>query len=167
MNPWTCRLSWVVLAERIDPKVTVEDFLDSTRPRLERALVARYGVDDGVEAADETVAYAVEHWPRISSMANPAGYLFRVGQSYGSRLHSRWRRSDLLVDQSATMDGDVDPDLQMALMKLKPDERVAVVLVHSHGHSYAEVAEVLGVPVTTVANHLNRGLARLRTLLEP
>jgi len=99
-------------------------------------------------------------------MDNPAGYLFRVGQSYASRLSSRWSRSSLLVDQPVTSEISFDPDLQAALMKLKPDERVAIVLVHSHGHSYAEVAEVLDIPVTTVTNHLNRGLSRLRKLLE-
>ncbi len=115
---------------------------------------------------DEAVAYAVEHWSRLASMTNPAGYLFRVGQSYGSRSSSRRQRSDLLVDQPATSDDPFDPDLQSALKKLKPDERVAIVLVHSHGHSYADVADILDVPVTTVTNHLNRGLARLRKLLE-
>jgi len=138
----------------------------SIRPRLERALVARYGVDDGREATSESIAYAVEHWDRLSTMTNPAGYLFRVGQSYGSRLSSRWRRSRLLVEHPATSDSLFDADLQAALMKLKPNERVAIVLVHSHGHSYAEVAEVLDVPTTTVSNHLNRGLSRLRKLLE-
>ncbi len=99
-------------------------------------------------------------------MANPAGYLFRVGQSYGSRLSLRRRRSVLLVDQPTTADALFDADLQAALMKLKPNERVAIVLVHSHGYSYAEVAEILDVPATTVTNHLNRGLARLRKHLE-
>ncbi|MGH1490332.1 MAG: RNA polymerase sigma factor [Acidimicrobiales bacterium] len=51
-------------------------------------------------------------------------------------------------------------------MDLKPDQRVAIVMVHGHGHSYAEAAEVLGVPITTVSNHLNRGLGRLRQYLE-
>jgi len=166
MDSAICRLSLVVLAKQIGPQVTVEEFLASARPRLERALVARYGVDDGTEAADEAIAYAVEHWDRLASMTNPAGYLYRVGQSYGSRLSSRWRRSGLLVDQPATSVVSFEPDLQAALIKLKPDERVAIVLVHSHGHSYAEAAEVLDVPVTTVTNHLNRGLARLRKLLE-
>ncbi len=44
--------------------------------------------------------------------------------------------------------------------------RVAIILVHGHGHTYASAAELLDVPVTTITNHINRGLARLRTLLE-
>ena len=42
---------------------------------------------------------------------------------------------------------------------------MAVLLVHAHGHTYEEAAAVLGVPVTTVRNHLHRGLARLRATL--
>ncbi len=131
-----------------------------------KALVARFGVDDGLEAADETAAYAVEHWGRLSTMVNPAGYLFRVGQTYGGRSRRRWQKTELLADVSAEAVDVFDVDLQRALMKLKPSERITVVLVHGHGHSYGEVAELLDVPTTTIANNLSRGLARLRQILE-
>lgn len=159
-------LSSVMLAREMDSSTGVDEFVLRVRPRLERALVARFGVDDGLEATDEAIAYAVAHWGRLAEMANPAGYLFRVGQSYGSRLRRRSQRRELLVDQPASSSAPIDMDLQRALIKLKPEQRVAVVLVHGHGHSYSEVAEILDVPTTTVANHLNRGLARLRRILE-
>jgi RNA polymerase sigma-70 factor (ECF subfamily) len=156
----------VVLAEGISRVVDIEEFLAAVRERLERALVVRFGIDDGLEAADEAVAYAVEHWDRVGRMDNPAGYVFRVGQSYGSRLRRRWRRSRLLIDTSTTAAVELDIDLQRALLRLSPEQRITVVLVHGHGHTYAEVAELLGVPATTITNHLNRGRARLRRILE-
>ena len=57
------------------------NFVAAVEPRLRRALVAAYGHDRGRDAAAEALAYAWEHWKDVSVMANPAGYLFRVGQS--------------------------------------------------------------------------------------
>lgn len=156
----------MVLADGTSRVIDVEVFLASVRERLERALVARFGIDDGLEAADEATAYAIEHWDRLAGMDNPAGYLFRVGQTYGNRLQRRWQRPNLLADATTTAADGFDVDLQRALVRLPAAERIAVVLVHGHGHTYAEVAEVLDVPITTITNHLTRGRARLRRILE-
>jgi len=144
----------------------LDEFMADARLRLERALVARFGVDDGVEAAQDAVLYAMENWDRIAAMANPVGYLYRVGQTAGRRRAQRWDRLGLLVADPVTTDGPVDVDLQRALLQLRPEQRVAIVLVHGHGHSYAEAGAVLDVPTTTVTNHLHRGLSRLRSILE-
>ncbi len=61
--------------------VAVEQFLDGLRPRLARAFVAAYGAERGHQAVAEAIAYAWEHAGRLAAMGNPAGYLFRVGQS--------------------------------------------------------------------------------------
>jgi RNA polymerase sigma factor (sigma-70 family) len=149
-----------------DAAEPLSQFLSDAQCRLERALVARFGVDDGLEAASEAMVFAVEQWARLRIMDNPLGYLYRVGETTGRRLARRWEPLDVLVHEPRAEDGVVDVDLQRALVRLKPAQRVAVVLVHGHGHSYREVAEVLDVPVTTVTNDLHRGLARLRSILE-
>lgn len=140
--------------------------LDDARRRLERALVARFGIDVGADAAADAVLYAVENWERVGRMANPVGYLYRVGVTRAGRSARRRRSLDLLVDHPITTDRPVDVDLQRALGALRPEQRIAIVLVHGHGHSYAEVAEILDVPVTSVTNHVHRGLARVRRRLE-
>ena len=141
-------------------------FLADARPRLERALVARFGVDDGLEAAAEAFVFATENWDRLRAMANPVGYLYRVGQSRGMRLRGRWRQTGLLIHEPVTTDTIVDLDLQRALMRLRPEQRIAIVLIHSHGYSYREAAEVLEIPVTTITNHVNRGMTRLRRIMK-
>lgn len=148
--------------------VSFDQFIARARPALERALVARFGVHDGMDAAAEALAYAVREWERVSAMDNPAGYLYRVGVSSTTRRQRRQRRHDALLtaDSVGVLAQPIDVDLQRALLRLKPEQRVAVVLVHGNGHTYAEVAALLDVPVTTVTNHIHRGLARLRTLLE-
>lgn len=141
------------------------DFLVAARPDLERALVARFGLHDGMDAASSAVDYAYHHWDRLAAMDNPAGYLYRVAVS-SVRNAERRRRSEPLVGEPVTVDEPFDIDLQRALARLRPDHRVAIVLVHAHGHTYAAAARILDLPVTTITNHISRGLAVLRRLLE-
>ena len=60
----------------------------------------------------------------------------------------------------------VEPGLPRALNTLSERQRVAVVLVCGFGWQLREVADLLGVKTTTVQNHVERGLARLRLDLE-
>ena len=50
--------------------------------------------------------------------------------------------------------------------QLTERQRVAVVLVHGFGWTLREVAELTDVAVTSVQNHVERGLEKLRTALE-
>lgn len=56
--------------------------------------------------------------------------------------------------------------LQQALEKLSPDLREAVVLRDLQDLDYAEVAQVLGVPVGTVKSRINRGRLELARVLK-
>ena len=56
-------------------------------------------------------------------------------------------------------------DVQAALRGLPEDFRVAVVLCDVAGLAYAEIAEVLDVPVGTVRSRIHRGRALLREVL--
>jgi RNA polymerase sigma factor (sigma-70 family) len=135
-------------------------------PRLRQTLVARYGHDVGAEALADAVAWAWERRDELQHMANPVGYLFRVAQS-STRRHFRWSRQIMLVHVDQQIAAELpDQDLLGALTKLKHPQRVAVVLVHSHGWSYREVADVLEISTDAVRNHVHRGLSRLRGLLE-
>ena len=141
-------------------------FLADASVRLRRAFVARYGLDIGIEACSEAIAWACANQPRLMAMTNPVGYLYRVGQS-SVRAQVRWHRAPLFPAERAPADVALaDDGLHVALAKLSRDQRSAVMLVHAHGYRYAEAAEMLDIPVTTLKNHLNRGLARLRRHLE-
>jgi RNA polymerase sigma-70 factor (ECF subfamily) len=152
-----------------DATAGFDTFADTTGAALRRALVSCYGVEIGVEAAADAMRVAWERWPEVSTMANPAGFLFRVGQSH-ARPHVRWsRRSAHFPVELGSHPMDAAPaviDLLRALGRLRPEERAAVVLVKSHGYSYREVAELLGVSEAAVTNHVHRSLQRLRPLLE-
>ena len=92
-------------------------------------------------------------------------YLYKVGRSSLrlDRVHETpYAR---LPEQTVAADTG-DPDLLAALGVLTEQQRSAVVLVHGFGWTLAETAEVLGVRVSTVRNHVRRGLAKLHAALE-
>jgi DNA-directed RNA polymerase specialized sigma24 family protein len=142
------------------PDVAFEAFVRDVEPRLRRALVAAYGFEDGRDATAEALAYAWEHWDRLTRMANAAGYLFRVAQSRRPRALRH-----VAFDTSGRPEPLFEPGLPAALAALTLPQRVAVVLVHGYGYTLREVGELIGVRPTTVQNHLQRGLKRLRERL--
>ena len=138
-----------------------EAFVAEVEPRLRRAFVAAYGGERGREATAEALAWAWEHWKRVRGMRNAAGYLYRVGQS-----RTRPRRRALMELPAPASEPWIEPALPAALLALSEGQRTAVVLVHGYGWNLREVAELTGIRRTTVQNHLERGLARLRVALE-
>lgn len=139
-----------------------ESFVRDAEPRLRRALVAARGPQLGRDATAEALAYAWEHWDRVRAMANPVGYLYRVGQS---RTRQRRRRLDVVALPQPSLP-DIDPRLPAVLRQLPEQQRVAVVLTHGYQWTQAEVADLLGVSPSTVSTHVQRGMTKLRELLE-
>ncbi len=138
-------------------------FVKEVEPRLSYALAATYGVEVGAESTADALAYAWEHWPRIQEMDNPAGYLYRVGQT-AARKHRR--RAPLFPAVERHELPHVEPGLPEALSRLSEAQRTAVVLVHVLEWTEREAAELLGVNRSTVRRHRDRGLAKLRAALE-
>lgn len=137
-----------------------EAFASDARPRLVRALIPVRG-DDAVDGAAEALAFAWEHWSEVRHMANPIGYLYRVGQS-----RTRRRRVPRLPEPASVGLPDIEPRLVPALLRLPDTQRAAVWLVHACQWRYSEVAEALDTTPSMVGNHVSRGLARLRAELE-
>lgn len=140
-------------------------FVRDVEPRLLRALVAHYGPVDGREATVDALSWAWENWNRLASIDNKLGYLYRVGQSATRRYASRPMPGVLHVTAEQRTP-DIDPRLLPALAQLSAQQRTAVVLVHAFGWTQVEVAELLDVTVSTVREHITRGLTRLRARLE-
>ncbi|HMN46312.1 MAG TPA: RNA polymerase sigma factor [Povalibacter sp.] len=55
-------------------------------------------------------------------------------------------------------------DLERALARLGPGERLCVVLAHGEGMTHAEIAEATGLPLGTVKSHVLRGSDKLKQL---
>lgn len=56
-------------------------------------------------------------------------------------------------------------DLAQALARLAPAQREVLLLVGVEEYSYAEAAQILGVPIGTVMSRLHRGREQLRAAL--
>ena len=138
-----------------------ERFVIDVEPSLRRALVAAYGADVGRDATAEALAWGWENWERLRSMDNPVGYLYRVGQTRRPRAS----RPVSFPAVARTDDVWVEPALPAALASLTEHQRVATVLVHGFAWSLQDAANLLGVKVTTVQNHVERGLQKLRAYL--
>ncbi len=135
-------------------------FARHTEPRLRRALVAALGADLAGDALAEAMGYAWQHWERIEQMENPGGYLYRVARSRTSQLS---RREPVLLPRVPEREAPwIEPGLPAALSDLPERQRVAVVLVHCFQYTHAEAAEVLGIKRSSVQNHVERGLRKLR-----
>jgi DNA-directed RNA polymerase specialized sigma24 family protein len=136
-------------------------FVTEVGPRVRRALVPIAGSEAARDATTDALVHVWRQWARVRSMANPAGYTFTVARS---RLP---RRLPATVELPAGLAGgdrfpEVEPGLARALATLPERQRVAVYLQVGCRWPTPEVADLLGVSVSTVRNHTERGLARLR-----
>lgn len=136
-------------------------FYRVVEPRIRRAVVAACGLSAGAEATAKAMEVAYERWDEIRVLENPAGYLYRVARN---AARSRRRPIPSVALQEAERYG-FEPALPEGLRQLSEQQRQAVLLVHASGCTLAEAAAVLGISVSTVRNHLDRGLDRLRSHL--
>jgi DNA-directed RNA polymerase specialized sigma24 family protein len=138
------------------------DWADSVQDRLRYALVAAFGPERGLEATNVALTYAWEHWERVASLENPAGYVYKVGR----RSATRTSVAAPTIFPSAPIELPwVEPGLPKALGSLTERQRVVVTLVHGFGFSQREVADLLSVSAGSVQRHVERGLKKLRAAL--
>jgi DNA-directed RNA polymerase specialized sigma24 family protein len=154
-------------ARDVEPDVlaTTEDFeafVARRGPDLRRALTARYGVEVGADVMADVLALAWERWAVVAVMTNPAGYLFRAGQSAARRYRHRPMQLMVVPVQEPP---EFDPRLPRLLERLPDRQRVTVVLVCVYDWTYPKTAEVLGISESAVRTHVRRGLAVLRSEL--
>ncbi len=67
--------------------------------------------------------------------------------------------------EEAVTDGLLDDDVERAVGSLDPRFRTVLLLVDVEQLTYAEVAELLGLPLGTVVSRLSRARGRVRTQL--
>jgi RNA polymerase sigma-70 factor (ECF subfamily) len=143
-----------------DRRAAFTTFAAEVEPRLRRAFTLLRGIDDGREATAEALGWAWEHWDQVVTMDNPAGYLYRVGQSRTRPKPERFAPPPTPSDAPG-----FEPGLVPALSRLSDRQRTAVVLVHGCGWTHQEVADALELSRSSVATHVERALAQLRTEL--
>lgn len=147
------------------PQNTFEAFAQSVEPRLRMALVATYGPVDGRAVTVDALSWAWEHWTQVQAMTNPVAYLYRVGQSASRRYATKPLPAELMIAVEARFP-EVVPELLPALGRLSGQQRTVVMLVHAFGWTLRDAAELLDISPSTVREHLDRAITRLRADLE-
>ncbi|MGY1716020.1 SigE family RNA polymerase sigma factor [Geodermatophilus sp. SYSU D01106] len=149
------------------------DFVLEHRAALLRTaclLTADRGLGEDLVQVALLRSYA--RWARVRAADDPLAYVHRVmvhaHLSWRRRLSSTERPVDTVPDAGG---GDpqaghaVTEDVRCALRRLSPRVRTALVLRYFADHSEVETARLMGCSVSTVGNHVRKGLAVLRTVL--
>ena len=139
------------------------DWAEYAEPKIRQALTASFGVQVGKDAAADALAHAWENWSSIRVRDNPAGYVFGVGRNKARRMKTfRTRALPAVPSQRLP---HVEPALPEAIEALPEKQRIVVTLLYGYEWSMSEVAQMLGIAKTTVQNHAERGMAKLRERL--
>jgi RNA polymerase sigma-70 factor (ECF subfamily) len=130
---------------------------------------------DADDMAQEAFLVAYERLDEYRFEGPLIGWLKRIA----SRRYLKKAKASakyLLTDDMSTFepgaDGHTEADfkahnLDAALGRLKPAERLCVTLSFSGGLSHQEIADESGLPLGTVKSHIKRALDQLKTILTP
>jgi RNA polymerase sigma-70 factor (ECF subfamily) len=126
------------------------------------------------DAVQEALVNAWRELPRLRELDRFDAWLHRLlvnSCADQGRRQRRWATQVRVIhleprtDDSATSLADRD-QLERGFRRLKPDQRVVVVLHFYLGLPVPEIAETLGVPAGTVKSRLHYATAALRAALE-
>ena len=104
---------------------------------------------------------------------NVPAYLLRIARNLSLRVGSKKQLTVPIEDyhaifEEAPMEADETSQiLTMSLDLLPKEHREALVLQVYGGLSYIEIAEVMGVPMTTVRNWIVRAKDKMRKIVAP
>ncbi len=137
---------------------------------------------DAEDLVQETVIRAYRAMDSFDGR-HPRAWLLTILRRTNLNMHRR-TRPDLVEDwaavqsarpafgaaqpasaETSVIDNVLNDDLERAVAALDPRFRAVLLLVDVDGLTYAEAAEVLGVPVGTVMSRLSRARARVRVRL--
>ena len=159
------------------PETFCRQLLESL-PRLRRyarTLVFDSGAAD--DLAQATVERALSNWHQFDPRRDMVVWVLAIAHNAfldGRRRDARITYADP-VELQLTQDrggGDAGADvglrmdLQAALQRLSPEQRESLLLVWVEQLSYAEVAEVMHVPIGTVMSRVCRARAAMRQFLD-
>jgi len=138
---------------------------------------------DGEDLVQETLIKAFGALDNFDG-ANPRAWLLTILRN---SAHNVWRKKkpDYVDDwtllpefkpafnaeeprsaEEDALSGVVDPALLKAVNGLAAEFRSVLILVDVEGFSYAECAEILGIPIGTVMSRRSRGVAKVRKSLQ-
>jgi RNA polymerase sigma-70 factor (ECF subfamily) len=148
-----------------------EDWYRREHPRLLASLtVVTRDPETAREATDEAFTRALERWDRVSRMASPAGWAYRVAANVVHRRHRRAaieQRLLLRERPAASAPPALDPTVWAAVAALPDRQREAIALRYLLGLTQSEVADAMGVACGTASATLAAARRALIPILGP
>jgi RNA polymerase sigma-70 factor (ECF subfamily) len=162
----------------VDAPTAFRQQLLAASPRLRRyarsLLFDTQHADDLVQTALER---ALTHWHQFDQRRDIGVWLLSI--AHNAHLDLRRHEARLAVLEPSQLQEELDAfarqgepdvglrmDLVAALRRLSVEQRESLLLVGVEQLTYAEVAEVLHIPVGTVMSRVSRARAALRRLLD-
>jgi RNA polymerase sigma-70 factor, ECF subfamily len=144
-------------------------------PRLRAFAVSLTASPDRADdLVQETMVRALTHIGQFQPGTNLRAWLFTIlrNQFNSEYRQRRWTIEDtdgIYVDSLKTLPQQGSwlefQELRIALTKLPPEQREAIVLVGASGMTYEEAASICGCAIGTIKSRVNRGRTRLAELL--
>ena len=130
--------------------------------------------EDALDLCQEAFLKAYQNLPKLDDPAKFAGWLFRIAHNEAfSLLRRKKPEGELAMDPGTAHPGsgllpmELSLAVEKALERLSEDQREAVLLKVYQGFKFEEMAEILGIPVSTVKSRLYTALDLLKTTLAP
>jgi len=178
----------------LEPSGSRPGFEEEALPHLDAvyrfALRLAGSPDEAEDLVQETFLRAFKAWDQYERGTRAKSWLFTICRNVFLRRRERAQRHDEIVSESADRSGPgagavnpvwvsamgadpegeffdaiVDDRIIEAIAELPEEYRTAVVLSDVEGLPYAEIAELIDVPVGTVKSRLFRGRRRLQEVL--
>jgi len=153
-----------------------QDLLTQTPALRAFAWSLSHDAADADDLVQDTLVKAWSHRDRFTPGTNLRAWLFTILRNTFYTAISRRRRevNDEDGQEAARLVSPADQewnvslnDLRLALARLPPTHREALVLVGGAGMTYQEAADVCGCAIGTIKSRVNRARARLMVLLDP
>ena len=130
--------------------------------------------DDSLDLSQDVFLKAYQNIRKLDNSARFGPWLFRIAHNEAYSLFRKRKpeaaNEDVNLFERAAAPG-VSPELAIAvasaLDRLTADQREAVVLKVYQGFKFEEMAEIIGIPVSTVKSRLYTALELLKAQLAP
>ena len=130
--------------------------------------------DDSLDLSQDVFLKAYQNIRKLDDTARFGPWLFRIAHNEAYSLF-RKRRPEVDSEDANFAEREaapgIAPDLSVAvnvaLDRLNPEQREAVVLKVYQGFKFDEMAEILGIPVSTIKSRLYTALDLLKLELAP
>ena len=157
----------------IDPEIRTALF--AALPHLRAFAISLSGnLDRADDLVQETLVRALTHLDRFQPGTNLQAWMFTILRNlFHSDYRKRRREIEdpegamaakvaVMPEQGPKLDFD---DVRLAIAKLSPEQREALLLVGAEGMTYDEAARVCNTHIGTIKSRVNRARNRLAELL--